>query len=124
MPSVTAETFLQTVEQSKLLSEEQMAAARTRLAADGDVKKSAKRLIKKRILTRWQTQQILAGNHLFFIGKYRLVSKLGEGGMGSVYKAQHVNSGRVVALKVMNEELLQKPGYVDRFLREVRAAAA
>src|SRR5262249_11574204 len=48
---------------------------------------------------------------------------LGTGGMGAVYKAEHRLMKRLVALKVINEELIAKPAAVERFRREVEAAA-
>jgi uncharacterized protein (TIGR03067 family) len=55
--------------------------------------------------------------------KYRIVRRLGEGGMGTVWLAEHTVMHRSVAVKVIRPELLAKPGATDRFLREVRAAA-
>ncbi len=54
------------------------------------------------------------------LGDFRLVGKLGEGGMGTVYKAVQVSRKRFVALKVLSKELAQRPGFVERFDREVR----
>lgn len=55
------------------------------------------------------------------LGDYKLLKKLGQGGMGSVYKAQHVETGDIVALKVLSKELAAKGNFVQRFLREARA---
>src|SRR5262249_40919805 len=55
------------------------------------------------------------------LGHYRLVAKLGEGGMGAVYKAVHTKLERVVALKVLPAERLADPQAVTRFEREMRA---
>jgi Protein kinase domain/Outer membrane efflux protein len=55
--------------------------------------------------------------------RYRVGELLGIGGMGAVYKAEHLLMARPVALKVLNHELIDKPGTVERFRREVRAAA-
>jgi len=55
--------------------------------------------------------------------RYRIISPLGEGGMGVVFKAEHKLMGRLVALKVINRSLTANQQIVDRFLREVRAAA-
>src|SRR5262249_48869891 len=57
--------------------------------------------------------------------KYRIVRALGEGGMGAVYEARHVGTGRRVALKVIAKDLLQQQGEaLARFEREARAAGA
>jgi serine/threonine-protein kinase len=55
--------------------------------------------------------------------RYKILRELGAGGMGVVYKAEHRIMGRVVALKVMAPHLTAKAGAVDRFRKEVRAAA-
>ncbi len=56
-------------------------------------------------------------------GKYRLVRILGDGGMGSVYEAQHAMLGTRVAVKVLHPELGRKSGLVERFLQEARVSA-
>ena len=55
------------------------------------------------------------------LGEYKLLKKLGQGGMGAVYKAQHLEENRIVAVKVLAKELASKPAYVQRFQREARA---
>jgi serine/threonine protein kinase len=55
--------------------------------------------------------------------RYHLLQLLGTGGMGSVYRAQHRLMERSVALKVINPNLGKKPAMVERFQREVKAAA-
>jgi serine/threonine-protein kinase len=56
-------------------------------------------------------------------GKYRIVRLIGDGGMGSVYEARHEGLGMSVALKFLHEDLAERPGLTDRFLREARVAA-
>ncbi|MGC6417296.1 MAG: protein kinase domain-containing protein [Bradymonadia bacterium] len=56
-------------------------------------------------------------------GRFRLESKLGDGGMGEVYKAVQTTMARTVALKILNDELAQKAGQVERFKREAQAAS-
>ncbi len=55
--------------------------------------------------------------------RYRILRKLGTGGMGSVYLAEHRVMDRQVALKVIRSDLLGKPALVERFRREVKSAA-
>jgi serine/threonine protein kinase len=57
------------------------------------------------------------------IGHYVVRRKLGEGGMGSVYLAEHPAIGKRVALKVLHPSYSRMPDLVERFRREARAAS-
>jgi serine/threonine protein kinase len=57
------------------------------------------------------------------IAGYRIEEVAGRGGMGVVYRAQHMHLGRTVALKLLNPELAASEEFRERFIREARAAA-
>src|SRR5882724_3831397 len=119
----SVQDFLPLIEKSNLLLPEQLAEVRT--WPEQEPKTLAARMVTAGWITKWQSQQLLAGRSLqFFLGKYKLLELIGQGGMGSVYKAVRPGVGRIVALKVMSRQVLKQPKAVTRFLREIRSAAA
>jgi len=56
-------------------------------------------------------------------GKYKLLRLLGDGGMGSVYEAEHLALGTRVAIKVLHPDLARRTGIAERFLQEARVSA-
>lgn len=81
--------------------------------------------VKAKLISRFQADQLLAGRHRgFFIGKYKILSLIGSGGMGRVYLAEHAIMRRRVALKVLPKGKSSDPSALGRFQREARAVAA
>ncbi|HEU5077380.1 MAG TPA: serine/threonine-protein kinase, partial [Polyangiaceae bacterium] len=60
---------------------------------------------------------------LVLAGRYRLLHQLGQGGMGSVWTAEHLALHSLVAVKLLDEQIAKNPDAVERFRREAQAAA-
>lgn len=125
MRLTSVQEFLQVLRKSSLLSPEEMDEVWN--WPEDDPKSFAARLVREGRLTEWQSKQVLAGKtgkgH-YYLGKYKLLNLIGLGGMGAVFKAVQPSIGRTVALKVMHRAVLRQPIAVERFLREIRSAAA
>ncbi|MBI5360015.1 MAG: protein kinase [Planctomycetes bacterium] len=57
------------------------------------------------------------------IGGYRVIERVGRGGMGTVYKAIQLRLNRIIALKLLSEELVKDPTFINLFVQEARSAA-
>jgi serine/threonine-protein kinase len=93
-------------------------------------KKLGEILIEKGYLTpdkavaiaKLQVQSVSSSSKLVIPG-YELISRIGQGAMGTVYKAKQVSMDRVVAIKVLSSRYSKDRTFVERFLREARAVA-
>ncbi|MDX1946545.1 MAG: LamG-like jellyroll fold domain-containing protein, partial [Pirellulaceae bacterium] len=84
----------------------------------------AKRLVEHGKLTPFQSEELLSGTGTpLVLGDYILLAKIGAGGMGQVFKAQHRHMDRLVAIKLLPAALTKDAAAVQRFQREVKAAA-
>jgi len=82
-------------------------------------------MIRDGILTHFQAEQLLQGKwKRFFIGKYKVLEKLGVGGMGQVFLCEHKLMKRRVAVKVLPAAKAKEQAALERFYREARAVAA
>ncbi len=125
--AVSVEQFGKALTASGLFTAEELKALWSGLPADARPKQGegfAKLLIDQGKLTPFQADEILSGrNTPLVMGEYILTAKIGEGGMGQVYKAQHQRMNRTVALKVLSVAAMKDATAIKRFQREVRAAA-
>src|SRR5262249_28749452 len=93
-------------------------------ARNADPRALARVLLQRGLLTRFQVNLLAQGRGKdLFVGPYVLLDRLGEGGMGQVFKAQHRHMHRIVALKVIRKEKLANADTVRRFYQEAQAAA-
>jgi serine/threonine protein kinase/Leucine-rich repeat (LRR) protein len=81
-------------------------------------------LVKQNHLTKFQAAQVAAGKaKSLILGNYTILDKIGAGGMGQVFKAEHRRMERVVAVKMLPPATTKDPMALARFQREVKAAA-
>jgi serine/threonine protein kinase/tetratricopeptide (TPR) repeat protein len=124
MPASRVATFCDTLRELQLLDGTQLGeVARLAQGQGDDPMPLAKDLIQRKWLTPFQVNLLVKGSGKeLTIGPYRILDRLGEGGMGYVYKAIHPTMGRMVALKVIKKERLSNSEAVRRFQQEVEAA--
>jgi serine/threonine protein kinase len=119
--------FLASLSRSGLLSPLDIATLRERSHSDpavNDVNSLIGWLVKEHKLTPYQAQILARGKGgALILGNYVILEKLGQGGMGTVFKARHRRMNRLVALKVLPAALANVPEAIARFQREVQAAA-
>jgi serine/threonine protein kinase len=123
-PAIDRQTFLENLRRSGLLSTRELQNVIQRLPQTERGRTVARVLVEGGILTRFQADLLLAGHTGgFVLGQYQILDQIGQGGMGRVYKARHRTMNRVVALKVLANELVKTDKARRLFKHEVRAAA-
>jgi serine/threonine protein kinase len=124
MPITSVPDLLQLLRSLPLLEPEQLAKVEGMQHRVSDPRMLARKLIEAGWLTSWQVNWLFDGKgKQLVLGGYVLLDKLGEGGMGVVYKARHRMMGRTVAVKLIRKDRVNSASAVRRFQREVRAAA-
>ena len=84
----------------------------------------AKELLRRAWLTPYQVNQLFQeGGQELVLGHYALLERLGQGAMGQVFKARNQKLSRIVALKLLRKDLMSEMHAVERFRREIMAAA-
>jgi serine/threonine-protein kinase len=123
MPTDLA-SLVEILRQHRLLDADQLAALPHLQAQHPEPRALAKELVRRGWLTPYQANRIISDEvKSLLLGPYVLLAKLGEGGMGQVFKARHQRLGRIDALKIIRKERLEKPEAIKRFYREIRAVA-
>ncbi|QDU63644.1 Serine/threonine-protein kinase PrkC [Planctomycetes bacterium Pan216] len=120
----TLDDFAQQILSTGLVELEELRALRAGLPENATAEALGKRLVTDGKLTSYQASMIYQGRGKnLSIGDYVLVDKLGKGGMGVVFRAYHRHMDREVALKVLPSSAVGTKEKVQRFRREVKAAA-
>lgn len=116
--------FLEALRTFRLLEPAQLDEVARMLGRFADPRALAKELIQRGWLTPYQINQLFLGRGTdLLLGSYVLLERLGEGGMGAVFKARNWKLGKIVAVKVIRKDRLSNAQAVRRFHREIRAAA-
>jgi len=83
----------------------------------------ARRMVEDGLLTNFQAEQLLKGKSKGYeLGNYRILERIGRGGMGTVYLAEHRRMHHRVAIKVLPPDHAANPTLLERFYREARSA--
>ena len=83
-------------------------------------------LVKKKVMTQAQIKEVLkiqGQQSKIKIANYEILEKVGQGGMGSVFKARQLSLDRIVALKILNPNLSKDTSFCERFIKEARSVA-
>jgi serine/threonine-protein kinase len=125
MPITTGAELLEALRRHGILEPDQLdSLERDPPPGGAEARGLARELMRREWLTPYQANQLLQDRGAeLVVGPYVLLARVGQGGMGQVFKARHQRLGRVVALKVIRAESLEHPDMVRRFRRETRAAA-
>ena len=125
--TVTLDEFVRSLSDSGLFTSDEVDSFLRGLPPErqpGDARALAKEMLRYKKLTKFQAQLACEGKTRgLVIGNYVILDKLGEGGMGQVFKARHRRMERLVALKILPPAAMKSPDAVKRFQREVKAAA-
>ncbi|MCA9049108.1 MAG: serine/threonine protein kinase, partial [Planctomycetaceae bacterium] len=124
MGEPTIADFVKLLAESRLLTDAQLQLLRKQLVGNSvTAPQLADILVRQNHLTEWQSRQLLKGQTGFVLQHYRLLTPIGRGGMGHVFRGMDTRDSSVVAVKVMARRLKDNQTLVSRFQREIRASS-
>ena len=125
--AVSLGQFVENLVRSGLFTAAELAAFQESLSPEKrptDPQGLARELVRAGGLTKYQAAEIYQGKTKgLVLGDYVVLDQIGAGGMGQVFKAWHRTMERTVALKKLPQKTIESPQAVERFRREVKAAA-
>ncbi len=122
--ALTLDQFVTRLQESGIIPADTLEKSLPPHAAPKDPGELAKQLIKQNLLTKYQAQEVYQGRGKgLVIGGYTILDKIGAGGMGQVFKAQHRRMDRLVAIKMLPASFTKDASAIARFERETKAAA-
>lgn len=126
----TTDDFFDLVRRSQVLEAERLSTFITTVSSDTglprtNLNKLAALMVRSGLITCFQAEQFLLGKSgKFTIGRYRVLERLGSGGVSNVYLCEHLSMRNHVAIKVLCTDMAKDPAVLERFYREARAAAS
>jgi serine/threonine protein kinase len=121
----SADDLVDLVRQSRLVDETRLGSFLARGPLPSDPESLTSDLVASGVLTAFQARYLLAGKHRSLVlGTYRILTPIGQGGVGVVYLAEHLTLHRKVAIKLLHGTAGQDDLAQGRFSREARLAAA
>ncbi len=121
---VPLETFVKELTDSGIISPGKLEDFIPPKASPKDAQELARQLVQSKQLTDYQVQEIYKGRaKSLILGNYTILDKIGAGGMGQVFKAEHRRMDRIVAIKMLPAAMTEDATASARFEREVKAAA-
>jgi serine/threonine protein kinase len=122
--AIPLEQFVKQLEESGILAGDTIKDFIPPNASPKDTEELARELVRKKKLTKFQAEEAYKGKATSLVlGNYVLMEKIGAGGMGQVFRAEHRRMKRIVAIKLLPAAMTKDKSSIARFEREVEAAA-
>lgn len=125
--TMTIRQFVESLSSSNVLSAGDLSSIRSAITPEQEstaAEEFVRKLVQQGKLTKFQAINLFQGRAKGLVfGEYVVLDKLGAGGMGQVFKAQHRRMKRVVALKVLPPHAVSSQKAINRFYQEVEVAA-